>query len=611
MMKKVLIPLYLFLPILLFAQNEDTTTVELDEIIIAENRIQLPYAAQSRSISIIDRKSISETPAISITDVLHHVGGIDVRTRGVHGVQADIGIRGGTFDQTLVLINGIKLSDPQTGHHSMNLPVNLGAIERIEVLKGPAARTFGQNAFAGAVNIVTAEPDKSFLNIGGIVGDFNLWGINTSGAIVRDKQSHFASFSYDHSDGYKHNTDYNMLNAFYNGIIKLRKGEINILGGYTDRAFGANGFYASPDYTEQFESIRTGLAALSYNTLIGKSSLEARAYYRQNDDEYIFIRDNPEFYKNNHSSRTYGVEVNSVIPWEKSITGIGIDINNVELNSNNLGNRQRLVSTFYLEHRMEIFNDKFNVTPGVQINNYSDYGLNVLPGVDLGYILSERLTAFGSVGYTYRVPTFTDIYYTGPVNVGNPDLKPEYAMNYEIGLKTKSALPVSLHTSLFYRSGKDMIDWQRLSESDPWQPVNLLFVEMQGLEINTSFDFKQLIASNSLLDNLNVSYAYINSEADNQTNTLSRYALENLRHQLRGTLLLNYGSKLTHTISAGYYDRVNLDDYMLLDTRVTYKHGRLNMFADVTNVFNVSYQETNLVAMPGRWFKVGVNVEVF
>ena len=125
------------------SQSGDTTTIQLDEIIIAENRIQLPYAEQSRSISLVDRKTIQQTPVISVADMLHYVGGVDVRTRGANGVQADIGIRGGTFDQTLILVNGIKISDQQTGHHSLNLPVDLGNIERIEVLKGPGARTFG------------------------------------------------------------------------------------------------------------------------------------------------------------------------------------------------------------------------------------------------------------------------------------------------------------------------------------------------------------------------------------------------------------------------------------------------------------------------------------
>ena len=608
----VTVILFFFGPSLAVSQDVDTTTVQLDEIIIAENRIQLPYSEQSRSIALVDRKTIQQTPVISVADMLHYVGGVDVRTRGANGVQADIGIRGGTFDQTLVLVNGIKISDPQTGHHSLNLPVDLGNIERIEVLKGPGARTFGQNAFSGAVNIITAKPKSSYLKVDVQGGDFALWGVKASGALVSGDNSHYMAINYDQSDGYKHNTDYNIFNAFYNGSISLGDGTLELLGGFTDRSFGANGFYASPEFTEQYESIQTGLAAISYKTLVGKSSLEARAYYRQNDDEYIFVRADPSIYQNNHTNRTLGVEVNTVIPHKNSTTGLGIDINGVTLESNNLGNRERFVTSMFIEHRMEFFNRKLNITPGIQINYYSDFGLNALPGIDLGYGVADNLTLFSSIGYTYRVPTFTDLYYSDPVNLGNPELLPEFAFNYELGIKTRGTSTVTAQASLFYRDGRDMIDWVRAADTLKWQPVNIASIIMAGLDGNVSFNLGDLFArENSLLQQFYINYTYINSTAETPTSGQSRYALENLRHQLRFGLNLAYGEKIRHSISAGYYDRVNLDDYTVVDTRLAYQGKKLAVFIDVTNIFNVEYQETNLVVMPGRWFKVGVSVELF
>lgn len=592
-----------------YGQVPDTTITQLDEIIIAENRIQLPYSEQSRSIALVDKQTISQTAAVSVADMLHHIGGVDVRTRGANGVQADIGIRGGTFDQTLILINGIKISDPQTGHHSLNLPVDLSNVERIEVLKGPGARTFGQNAFSGAVNIVTATPEKSYLKIGAQAGDFGLYGVKLSGAVVLEKQSHSLGVNYDQSDGYKHNTDYTIFNAFYDGSIQLGNGKLNFLGGITDRAFGANGFYASPDYTEQYETIQTGLAALSYKTSIGKSSLEARAYYRQNDDEYIFIRDNPSFFQNNHTNKTLGVELNTVIPHSNSTTGIGIDLNKVSLKSNNLGDRERFVSSMFIEHRMEFYGDRLNITPGVQFNYYTDFGFNSLPGIDLGYAVSNHITLFGNIGYTYRIPTYTDMYYQSPVNEGNPDLLPEYAWNYEIGFKTKGLSNMNAEASIFYRDGKNMIDWVRATDTDPWKPINVLNLDMRGFDTNISINLSNSLPQ--IFQQINFNYTYIDAQVENQENLLSRYALENLQHQLRFTLNLAYGKKIVHSISAGYYDRANLDDYTVVDSRISYKGKRFNLFADVTNIFDVDYQETNLVVMPGRWFKAGVSIDLF
>ena len=610
--KILIVGLCFFLANSVFGQDTDTTSVKLDEIIISENRIQIPYAEQSRSISLIDKELIAKSPAISVPDLLHYVSGVDVRTRGANGVQADVGIRGGTFDQTLILVNGIKISDPQTGHHSMNLPVNLGSIDRIEVLKGPGARTFGQNAFSGAINIVTAKPKSSFLKVGAQGGDFALWGANAAGALVTGSQSHYLSLAYDQSDGYKHNTDYKMLNLFYNGKIDLKKGGLNILAGFTDRAFGANGFYASPDYTEQYESIQTGLAAISYKTMIGNTSFESRAYYRQNNDEYIFIRDNPEFYKNNHVSRTLGIEFNSVIPHTNATTGLGLDINRVTLESNNLGSRARDVASMFIEHRMEFFERRLNITPGIQINYYSDFGLNALPGIDMGYRIKDNLTLFSSIGYTYRVPTFTDMYYADPVNVGNPALLPEYAWNFELGIKTRATEFVSSQASVFYRAGYNMIDWVKASDADPWQPVNRLFLEMVGLDSDITFNCANISSSrNPLVESFNINYTYIYSKTGDHESYQSRYALENLRHQLRGSIILSYGGHIKHSISAGYYDRVNLDDYVTVDTRLMYQGKKIDIFVDVTNILDVEYQETNLVIMPGRWFKAGMSVDVF
>lgn len=586
------------------AQESDTTVTKLDEVIIAENRIQLPYSEQSRSISLVQNEEIKNSPAISTADLLHYVGGVDVRTRGANGIQSDIGIRGGTFEQTLILVNGIKLNDPQTGHHSMNLPINLQQIERIEVLKGPSARTFGQNAFAGAINLVTKEPEKSYATLGLQGGDFKLWGVNASGGVITGKNSHQVAFSYNASDGYKHNTDYSLLNAFYQGSIGVGNGKLNLLAGFTDRAFGANGFYASPAYTEQYETVQTGLASISYELPIGTTRLTTRAYYRQNNDEYIFIRDDPEYYKNNHTGKTIGLEANWVIPFENSTTGIGVDLNSVSLNSNNLGERERFVSTMFLEHHMEFFNDRLSITPGVQLNNYSDFGFNTLPGVDLGYHLNQSWTVYGNVGYTYRVPSYTDMYYSDPVNEGNPDLKPEYAWNYEVGIKNRRNNVFTTEVGLFIRDGKNMIDWVRASDTDPWKPVNLLGLRMSGVDMQSTISLHSFLPA--LFDQLSIKYTYIDAQVSDYESLLSRYALENLKHQLRVGLQLKYGNNITHTITMGYYDRVNLEDYMVCDTRLAFRVPKFSVFVDVTNVFDETYQETNLVVMPGRWAKAGI-----
>ena len=107
--------------------------------------------------TIITAKDIKHLPVQNVNELLAYVSGVDIRQRGPMGTQADIGIRGSTFDQVLVMVDGVRMSDPQTGHHQMNLPVPLQMIERIEIIRGTAARRYGLNALGGVVNVITKK----------------------------------------------------------------------------------------------------------------------------------------------------------------------------------------------------------------------------------------------------------------------------------------------------------------------------------------------------------------------------------------------------------------------------------------------------------------------
>src|SRR5699024_8866634 len=148
----------------LFAQQPDQDSNKLEEVIIQGNRLEIAYNESSRDIQIITHEEISKLPVRSVNELLAYVGGVDIRQRAPFGGQADISIDGGTFEQTLVLLNGIKLIDDQTAHIMMNIPVPVDAIERIEILRGAAARVYGINALTGAINIVTKKESKSFLS---------------------------------------------------------------------------------------------------------------------------------------------------------------------------------------------------------------------------------------------------------------------------------------------------------------------------------------------------------------------------------------------------------------------------------------------------------------
>ncbi len=600
---KLFLPLALTssLVVNLLAQHDSVRM--LNEVPIRANRIQTGFNETSASVLVITAEQIQAAPVFSVPDVLHYLAGVDIRQRGANGVQADAGIRGSTFDQVLILVNGIKISDMQTGHHSLNLPVDIENVERIEVLKGPAARVFGQNAFAGAINIITKNPNENAVKLQLAAGENGLGGGRIAAAVAEKNAQHYASASRDFSDGYKYNTDYVISNYFYQASFGSALGKIGVLAGFTDRSFGANGFYASPDYQDQFESIQTSLLALTlwHNSPRQLLTSESRLYWRRNEDEYVFVRRNPSLYRNLHINHNWGYEWNATYKSKAGITGLGVDLSHLKLTSNNLGKHNRTVGTLFIEHRFVFFNDRLDMTPGVQLNHYSDFGTVFLPGADVGLLLNHYLKAFANWGYTYRVPTYTDLYYSDPVNEGNPNLQPEFAQSYEGGLKLLNVPGVQLQASYFRRNGKKIIDWTKENPTDPWRPDNLIDVTMEGVDLNVEWRPRTV----SWVQSFSAGYTYINGEKATDR-TFSRYALENLNHQVVASCVFNYGKNIRHSIMYRYSDRVNLPDYHVADTRLLVVFSRLTAFVDVTNIFDTRYRETNLVELPGRWIKIGL-----
>ena len=121
----------------MMAQSNTTDTQQLHEISVHAQPTKV-YSDQLRVVMSIDKTTIAQMPVQTVQELLNNLPGLDVRQRGGSGVQADISMRGGTFDQVLILLNGVAISDPQTGHHTLNLPIDLNMVERVEILQGGA-----------------------------------------------------------------------------------------------------------------------------------------------------------------------------------------------------------------------------------------------------------------------------------------------------------------------------------------------------------------------------------------------------------------------------------------------------------------------------------------
>ncbi|TVP44937.1 MAG: TonB-dependent receptor [Mongoliibacter sp.] len=613
-MKKILFLLFYFSLETAFAQEKDSTMMRLGEITIMENRIGIPFSKVSRNISVISRKEIETTPARSIQEVLSFTPGVDVRQRGVSGVQANIGIRGGSFEQTLMLLNGIKLTDPQSGNHMMNIPVPLQSIQRIEVLKGPGSRIFGQNAYAGAINIITTLPETKSLQIQGFGGDFGMRGghIITSLPIGQYRQT--LSISHDASDGHQYNSDFKVTNVFYESGFELdERNEFSAMLGFTDREFGANGFYTDA-FPDQWESVQTLLSSLSHTYNHNSLYIQTRAYWRRNIDEFRLRRNEPEFFTNNHVSDVLALEVNSSYTSDLGITGFGIEGRQESIDSNNLGQRAREFLGFFAEHRLEL-GEKADIRAGLYSNYYSEYGWRHFPGAEIGYQLNANNRLYSNFGISYRIPSYTELFYQDRSTTGNPDLLPEEASNFEIGWKlNKSRLRAEV--VYFHRYTQNLIDYTRiLSDEDPnpnfWTPGNVSEVTFRGIETAIKYAVN-LGGTNAKLQEVSFSYNYINADLTQNEGVQSRFALNSLRNQFIAGIQAEFFQKAELTLKSRYIERIALDPYFLLDARIDYNRMKtFGLFLEVSNITNSDYIEAGFVQMPGRWVKAGISLNLF
>ncbi|MGZ5196793.1 MAG: TonB-dependent receptor, partial [Kaistella sp.] len=244
-MKKIILSVFLVGNILNFSAQ--TNEKEIDEVNIQGKFLNLPVKKVNENVTVITRDQLQNSPAKSIEEVLAQFTGFDIRRRGGNGVQADISVRGSSFEQVLILVNGVRMSDSQTGHNSMNIPFDLASVERIEIIKGPSARSFGQNAYAGVVNIITKPSDVENVTISASGGDFETYSLGIGANFGSRKISNFIQVNSSASDGYRYNTDYKINNIFYQNEIALQNGNLKFQAGIQEKKFGANGFYASPN----------------------------------------------------------------------------------------------------------------------------------------------------------------------------------------------------------------------------------------------------------------------------------------------------------------------------------------------------------------------------
>ena len=564
----------------------------LDSITIKSSRIDLPFKENSRTISIITSETINESPATNLVELLQQEAGIDVRRQGIYGMQSDLYVRGGGFDQTLLLIDGIKVEDPQTGHHTLNIALPLEVIKRIEIIKGPAARVFGQNAFTGAINIVTKSNDSIKNNAGFQLGSYNQQHAAATLGTRVGTTGLMGHASVNSSEGYRYNTDFNNQNFFVKSSFNTAANPIEVLATFSERKFGGNQFYAI-DAKEQYEETQSSLVGVSTTLQKGNLKLSPQLYWKRNQDMYLYIRNNPSVYRNLHISNKIGGQINAAYSSNIGVTGFGIDLAKVEMESNRLGHRNRWMGTLFVEHRFSFLDNTLDVTPGVSVGYFSDFETNAFPGIDIGYTINEHFRVYTNAGYTYRTPTYNDLYYVGSRDEGNENLVPEEAISQELGLKYFGD-KISATVAFFNRDSDNLIDYTKDNEADKWKSNNLTSLNTRGVEVQLSAPFKLGQYNQSF----NLGYTHLNEDLKAVRANFSKYIINSLNHHLTARLKSQFTKNLTHSFVYKFAERATGERYSVVDAQLKLLIPGLELTVTANNIFNTDYVETGIVPMP-------------
>lgn len=607
------------------AQETDSTvlrSLQIDEVGIS-GRQSSPMRNVLATTSLFDRKAQAAAPVQTLEAALRLAPSVDLRERGGKGAQADIYIRGGSFDQTMVLLNGIDFTDARTGHQSHALPVDLEAISAVELLDGLP----GIGAFAGAVNIRTAPLLPEYLRLDAAGGSYGYGYANLSGAVTGDRFSLLGAASYRRSDGYRHNTDFDNVNAFVRATGEsTRAGYFEFQAGYQRKAFGSNGFYAAYN-PDQWERTSTALASLRWQREIGRLSLGASASYRKNFDRYDWTRGTA---MNRHNTDHAGAGVWADYGWRGGTSSLGGNYAFDHIFSTNLGEaleaphgdythaKARHTGNLWLRHTVVWERFELAASGGVSLSPYGESALWSLSG---GYHPAEGFYLKAGVSQSMRLPTFTDLYYSSPAHINNLDLIPEHAVTYRVDADYTHQR-WSLRAAAYYRAGRDIIDWVRREEYDgKWHSEQTSRLDTYGFELTGVY-----AADCGVLRRVALTYGYTNTDRNRDIEAQS--AMDFMRHKAALSVEVHFLRRMHFVLTGSVYDRNgsyteypvagdsqtrrlrDFEPYFLLDGRLSWEKGICRLYVDATNLTDTRYCDLGGIPLPGIWVTGGMTLTI-
>lgn len=568
------------------------------EVVVLGSAVPVPLAESPRSVMILPLAQEKLALATPI-DRLRSDPSVFIEQRGAGGAQDDILLRGGSFEQTLILVNGFRIDDSQTAHHNLDLPIPLDAMNSIQILHGAGSTLHGADALSGAVDFLTAAPSASSLAFTAGVGNFGSNEQSAQAELVRRYFSSRLTASHNLSTGFIADRDYRNEDAALESWLSSRLGLTDLLVAASDRSFGASQFYGPYDSWERtkgwFASARQELG----------SHAQAAFGYRRHTDEFVLVRDNPALYENNHVDGSWQASLRGTLPIRAGgLALLGLEADGDSIVSNNLGRHARNRGAGYVDLDLHPKRHRWTLSAGLREEGFSGSSQYILaPHLAGSLRIANSLKLRASSGYGFRIPTYTDLYYSDPVTLGNPNLKPESAWSGDSGMDWTPGRRVSLSVTGFYTRQHNTIDYVRATQIQPWQAVNLSGPRFAGVETYMTWQ-----AAKTQTIRLAWTTIYGNSASLQglQSEYVFNYPVQNARTEW--TAMLGHAMTLRNTVQiAQLYQR---DPYPVWDLALTHDAGRVRPYVRLANLSNTGYQEIQGVAMPGRSIMAGISLQM-
>jgi vitamin B12 transporter len=576
------------------AQQPTASTTVSTTVVVLGSPIPVSLQESARTVVSLDAQSNSLNYQ-TVEDYLRTDSSVDIQQRGGGGIMADISVRGASFEQTLVLINGLRFDNAETSHFNLDLPIPLLTVDRLDVLHGEGSTLYGSDAIGGVVDIRTVTPTNTSLRLKSGVGSFGENEQAFVGSFSRKKWNDVLAGDREFSTGFIADRDYRTENGSDELGFHSKAGDSDLLLAGDDRAYGANQFYGP---YMSWERTKGWFSALTQQFT---PNTQASIDYRRHSDIYLLERDQPDGYKNQHIDDGFEGALRDQRNFARNLTlATGLEEDTDQINSTNLGQHGRNRGAGYAA--LEWFvPSRESISVGAREEVFSGGTSVFSPMLALTRWLSSTVTVHGSVGHGFRIPTYLDLYYSDPTTIGNPNLKPESAWNFEGGLSWYPSPKWAATVTTFYSRQHDTIDYTRLSAADQWRATNLPGVRFTGVE--TSIGWQP-----GSKERFTLSWTFLAGAQNALHGLQSEYIFNYPVNNARLTWTQQISRQVALNSRLGIVQRFQQSPYAVWDTSVSRQVGWVRPYLQMTNLTNTGYYEIVDVRMPGRGFIGGVEM---